>query len=718
MMTDLLIGQVVRFSEDEHRERLLWKLPEGRGGWFIDIDDDRAAPILRIRSEVEDLLAEGLLALSQDPWSLTGEALSETQRLRCDEAWEAIRPLTLAQPEIFNPRSRAALVQKRVVETGITRQRLYRLLRRWWRRGMTISALTPDYARSGAPGKPKPEGTRKRGKPAHIGPVGMNVDEEVRAAFRAVVTTYFAKNRKIDVAACYHQCLKDHFSDLRLDEETGRQELVLREAHPSLWQFRYWLEQDNDLFALARKRRTPRVYDKDNRAILGTSTAETLGPGSRYQIDATIADVYLVSRFDRTKIIGRPVVYVVIDVFSRMIAGLYVGLEGPSWVGAMTALANAASPKAEWCRSFGVEISEADWPCRSLPTALLADRGEMLGSAAETLVQRFGLRLENAAPYRADWKGIVERRFGLLHSAFKPYVPGFVEPDFQERGARDYRLDATLDLEQFTAVLIHCVLHENNEHPIDSYPRDPAMIAEGVNPIPIELWEWGVQRRTGLQRAFPEDLLKLTLLPSDEATVTAQGIRFYGCYYSCDRAIREHWFEKARQTRSWKIPISYEPRLMDRIWLRDPKGRGEPFLPCSLTERSAGMRGMSLWEIDQLRKEDRRQRAALTPRRRQGRINLNEEIERIAALAASARPEDPRSKAERLRDIRGNRAEERAANRAQEAFRPHLEQGEPAQVLPFKGEPKPAKGNYDFPDIMQARKHLEREKEKGGDDDG
>lgn len=691
-MTDLLIGQVVRFSEDDHRERLLWRLSGSQGGWFIDIDDGKAAPILRSSKEVEELLAEGLLAAVEDPWALSGEALSEVQRLRCAEAWEAIKPLVLTQPEIFEPHHRAAQVQQRVSETGSTRQRLYRLLRRWWQRGMTSAALTPDYAKSGAPGKAKPEGVRKRGKPVRIGPVGMNADEEVRRAFQASVTKYFAKSKKIDVASCYEQCLEDHFSDPILNPETGCQKAVLREAHPSLWQFRYWLEQDNDLFALARKRRRPRVYDKDSRALLGNSTREAFGPGSRYQIDATIADVYLVSRFDRTKIVGRPVVYVVIDVFSRMIAGLSVGLEGPSWVGAMNALANAASPKAEWCRQFGIEISEADWPCRSLPEALLADRGEMLGAAAETLVQRFGLRLETAAPYRADWKGVVERRFGLLHSAFKPYVPGFVEPDFQDRGAQDYRLDATLDLDEFTAVLINCVLYQNNEHPINSYPRDPAMIAEGVNPIPIELWEWGIQRRTGYQRVFPEELVRLALLPSAEATVTAQGIRFYKCYYSCERALREHWFEKARQTRSWKIPISYEPRLMDRIWLRDPKGR-EPFLACDLTQPSADMRGKSLWEIDQLRQEDQRQKAALIHRRLQSRIHLDERIGKIAAAAIGKRPEDPRSKAERLRGVRSNRAEERDARRAEEAFRPQSDQGDSAEVLPFARASKPAKGD-------------------------
>ena len=136
-------------------------------------------------------------------------------------------------------------------------------------------------------------------------------------------------------------------------------------------------------------------------------------------------------------------------------------------------------------------------------------------------------------------------------------------------------------------MLINIVLYYNTQGQLTGYPRDPQMIADKVNAVPIELWDWGIQRRTGLQRNFPEDLVKQALLPADDATVTAKGIRFYGNYYSCTKAIEEHWSEKARQTRSWKVPISYEPRLMDRIWLRDPKGRKD-FISCDLTEPSAG----------------------------------------------------------------------------------------------------------------------------------
>lgn len=711
-MIEWLIGQVFEHAETDHRERLIWLVSRQRGGWFIDIDDPKAVPICRTRSELKEFSRAGMITAIDDPWIGRGEPLTDSQTTRRDAALELLKPLIAQQPDIFDPKKRASAINSHAAETGATRQKIYRLLRRWWQRGMTPAALCPDYAASGAPGRRKPDRGIKRGAPALYGGPGMNVDDTVRAAFRDSVTKYLAKNTRIDVTTCYRQCLRDHFSDLVFDERSGRQKLTLQPAHPSLAQFRYWLEQDNDLFDLARKRRKPRVYDKDSRAILGTSLEEVHGPGSRYQIDATIADIYLVSRFDRSKIVGRPTIYVVIDVFSRMITGVYVGLENASWVGAMMALANAACAKPAWCAQFDIDTPE--WPCHSLPSVLLADRGEMLGAAADTLIQRFGMRLENTAPYRADWKGIVERRFNLLHAAFGAFTPGFVEPDFRERGATDYRLDATLDIDDFTKIIIKTVLYYNNQHILGGYQRDPQMIADHVEPVPVELWSWGIQRRTGLQRSYPEDLVKLSLLPAAEATVTAKGLRFNRLYYSCPRAISEHWFEKARQTRSWKVPISYEPRLMDTIWLRDPKGRA-PYEPCGLTAGCDPFRGRTLWEIDQLQKEDRRQAAERRPAQTQGRLDLMSSIDEIVETAASRKPEDKRSKAARTRDIRDSRAKERASLRPREAFDLGPAQDRSADVLPFDGSQTPSANDYDLPAMENIRHRLSKRDREDGD---
>ena len=77
-------------------------------------------------------------------------------------------------------------------------------------------------------------------------------------------------------------------------------------------------------------------------------------PGTRFQIDATIADIYLVSSLDVNKVIGRPVIYAVIDVFSYRYR-IICRLEGPSWIGAMMALDNMVADKVHFVNSMGLK---------------------------------------------------------------------------------------------------------------------------------------------------------------------------------------------------------------------------------------------------------------------------------------------------------------------------------------------------------------------------
>ncbi|HYD30291.1 MAG TPA: Mu transposase C-terminal domain-containing protein [Azospirillaceae bacterium] len=714
-MTEILVNQLLGFG-DERTERVLWVDPLGRGFYVIDVRSPHALPAFRTTQELSGLLdTKAVGVVENDPWlaPLTDAHVPDAHKEKRDTAWAIIAPMVLDQPAVFQPDARGRAIQRAIAETGLTKQTLYRMLRRYWQRGMTPNTQLPDFNKCGGRGKERAVLEKKRGRKPSSKEVGINVDPEMRNLFRAVVTRKFATNRKLDLRDAYEEVISSHFSDRVIDEHTGRQVLVPRLPVPTLRQFRYWFERDNDVFQIERLRRTPRVYDKDMRALMNSSLGETVGPGSRFQIDATIADIYLVSRYDRRKIVGRPVLYIVIDVFTRMVVGMYAGFEGPSWVGAMMAIANTASDKVTYCRQFGIDITEADWPCHHLPDTLLGDRGELIGTGVDTLCTNFHVHVENTAPYRADWKGVVEQRFRLLPAKYKPYVPGYIEEDFQERGGKDYRLDATLDIDQFTAIIIHCILYYNNHHPLDRYDRHPQMIADEVPAIPIDLWEWGIARRSGFLRAFPADLVKLSLLPTDQATATASGIRYAGCFYSCRKALEEHWFERARQRGVWKVPISYEPRCMDEIYLHDNAGRLN-FIACGLTDKSRHHRGRTLWEIDQLRQEERRQHRAHQPQKTQARINLTESIKGIVEQAQAMRdgaPTDGASDWERVRNIRANRREERREKQEQEAFRfgkPGAAESEPAKVLPF---PAPTQDDYSTPDITEILRSFNRDKD-------
>ena len=98
---------------------------------------------------------------------------------------------------------------------------------------------------------------------------------------------------------------------------------------PNVRQLRHYIRTHYHHSHGSRTRKGEHNWLLQGRAILGHGDHGTQGPGDKYQVDATVADVFLVSQYDRRRIVGRPVIYFVIDVWSRLIVGVYVGFEGP-----------------------------------------------------------------------------------------------------------------------------------------------------------------------------------------------------------------------------------------------------------------------------------------------------------------------------------------------------------------------------------------------------
>jgi hypothetical protein len=714
----LLRNDLLRYEEDEGRTvRILWLRSDSAGAAIIDVLADKALPaIVQLDTLIQDLQKKRAKLVNPDPYCVLAieAALPDSHRAIRDNAWAIIKDLVEKEPDIYRWDRRGKMLKSAMAEHKVTLKTLYRYLRRYWQRGQTPNALLPDYANSGGRGKERKKTGKKLGRPRIYGnQEGINVTSDMRQVFQVAIDRYYAeKGSKFTLKGAYDEMIRAFFSEKRIDPESG--EIIhipkgdyVEDGFPTTTQFRYWFDKGENTLDVKRRRVGPRTYDKDMRGLLSTSAAETWGPGARYQIDATLADVYLVSRLKRDRIIGRPVLYVVIDVFSRMIVGLYVGLEGPSWVGAMMALANTAADKVAYCKQFGREIEADDWPCHHLPANLLGDRGEIESRYIETLANNFRVNVENAAPYRADWKGIVEQRFRLLPAKFKPYVPGYIQCDFRERGGTDYRLDAVLDLYQFTRIVIDCALHYNNHHEIKGYDKNKDMAADDVPAIPIELWDWGIANRSGQLRSYPEERVRFSLLPVDSASVTELGIYHDGCYYSCAEAVEQRWFDRARQQGRWRITVSHDPRSMDDIYLHAPES-SQGFIVCQMTERSRADRGMSSWEIGQRQFLEKDQSATRAQKQQMTEADLATKIEGTVGEAIAMRAQTDASDRARTKNIRANRAEEKQLNRQTEAFRLGNRtepQQKDAEVIPLR-----PMSNYSEPDITEILGSLDDDK--------
>jgi putative transposase len=391
------------------------------------------------------------------------------------------------------------------------------------------------------------------------------------------------------------------------------------------------------------------------------------GPGSLYQIDATIASTYLVSSLDHISIIGRPVVYFVIDVFSRMIVGIAVTLEGPSWWCAMLAVENIVEDKVEFCRKYGIIIDASEWPCQRLGNGFLADRGEFEGYSPEPLIKNCRQTVQNTPPYCGEFKAIIERNNGRAEERTIRFIPGYVLKD-RRPGEPDYRLEAAVTMYTFTRSIIRYVLWYNNNHYLKKYNMKEFAIQDKVARYPIDLWDWGIKNRSGNFGLIHRDVLRKNLLPHKEVSITPNGIYFgNGLYYTCETAMRERWFDRARERGRWKEVASYKLDSVDNIYLW--LDCGNVMEECFLLDRLADpFIGKSRYEVDDYQKRQLADEEASHTRRQQSLATLQAQNERefaeeVEKTNAALEVAGPTSKRSRIRGIRANRQKEKELER-------------------------------------------------------
>ncbi|MCV4289028.1 Mu transposase C-terminal domain-containing protein [Pseudomonas capsici] len=617
---------------------------------------------------------EFLLVLEDD--------LDERTKRDRDEKWAVIAPLLdPAYPgQIFVHGEMGRLVGNRATELGMQRKTIYRLLYRYWFYGQVRNALLKNYSAVGVANRNYTSDKRPGRKPRFQGVLVSAskllsvVDKRcIRISYRL-----YAKSKTSTIRSAYDKMLKKFYSvkDLSKNSE-NRSRLLPQSEIPTFDQFDYWGKIFFDPIDTDRGRKGITKWLKDCRPLSGTVRDWLRGPCHQFEIDATIADIYLVNSYSRRMLIGRPVVYIVVDSYSGMIVGLYVGLEGPSWNGARQALFNAFTSKVDFCAQYGVEIAAQDWDCHHLPHQIYSDRGEMLSLASEGLARGLGIEMGTAPPYRPDWKPMVESRFGILNDLTGiRWLPGGVAAREKERGERDYRLDATLNLKEFTQIVIECVLHYNRYH------RQPdrltqAMMNDGVEPTPMGIWNWVSENGVIQPNNRPDELIYLHLLPRERATIQKGGVLFRGMYYVCEFAIKENWFAKARRNGVWSIDCRFDPNSAAHIWIQ---GENKQFLRCDLRRSDAKYASYRSDEIYDLLEAYRQSPPAHKRAELESRVDLVGTVEQIISAAQAERKfELPApSKAEAVGNIRENRSQERQLER-ENAIVPDGVRAEPVQ---------------------------------------
>ena len=643
----------------------------GTNAAVIDVDNRTAVPVWHKVTDMEQSLATKTARVLQvdhaRPRAVLEEELTEADKQFRDRAWASIAPLFTGENQVLMlyPRDRARLIRNRAKEIGVTRKTLYKRACRYWQGGQTPNTQLSHYWNCGT--NKDREVTKKLGRPSLLSladhrVVGVNVDSNLRDIIVKGGILYY-ENQHTTFEEAYRKTLS-RFCSIGY-QPCGQNNARIPILPPAeklftLGQFKYWYKQDADrrLPRALLSRHGQRRFNLRLRDVLGSSTKEAVGPYSLFQVDAMLADAYLRSRRDRSLIIGRPVIHLIIDVFSRMVVGLSVRPEHEGWFGLMLAIENTTVDKVAFCAQYGLVIDENTWPVSCFPERLLGDRGALEGANADHLVNSLNLTIENTPPYRPDWKGIVEQFFNKLNIKLIHGVPGAVDWK-HERGDRDYRLDAVLDIYEFTQMLLQVILHHNNENRMESYEMDEYMIRDKVEPYPIDLFRWGLEHRQGRPRTRDAELIRVSLLPSDTATITESGIRFRGLLYLCEQAQREDWFLKARLKGRQEIRVAYDPRITNFIFLR-PEGERQS-IRCELKDPNSPFRNCDWSEVAGYARNKKIGAERARSRSLQADIALMSSIDAKVRLATQKTKQaliPGQSKQERLKNIRAHGQEE------------------------------------------------------------
>lgn len=332
----------------------------------------------------------------------------------------------------------------------------------------------------------------------------------------------------------------------------------LLEHYPTYHQFRYYFRKTKDLQKLHITREGLVAYQRNNRPLLGDGVTEFAPCIGTAMLDSTVCDIYLVN--EANQIVGRPLLSACVDVYSGICMGYSLTWEGGVY-SLRNLMLNVIADKKEHCKKFGISIDSGDWNVSELPTRLVTDKGSEYKSENFEQISELGVSIINLPPYRPELKGPVEKFFDCIQGYFKPYLKGkgVVEPDYQERGRHDYRKDASLTLEQFEKVLIHCILFYNTKRILESFPFTEEMLEENISPYPNVLWNREKEQGAELVEVSASELVRV-LLPRTNGRFKRNGLNVNGLRYK-----NINYNEQYLQGKD--VVVAYNPDDVNTVWL-------------------------------------------------------------------------------------------------------------------------------------------------------
>ena len=273
-------------------------------------------------------------------------------------------------------------------------------------------------------------------------------------------------------------------------------------------------------------------------------------PLHRVEIDHTLCDVILVADTPAREVLGRPWLTLAIDVFTRMVVGLYLSYERPSSASVAMCLANAILPKDAWLANNGVA---GEWPCQGRMEEIWVDNAmEFRAVALRRGCDQFQTKLQYRPVGSPEIGASIERLIGTMMGRVH-LIPGTTQSNTVKKADYDAQASACMTLREFTTWLTEQIVtkYHLGHH-------------KGINKMPLTAWnEYFGEKGPAFKGTHLEVLG--AFLPAVGRKLRRIGVEFKAGHYWSERFTP--WIGEDRD-----VVVHYHPLDASVVYVRLPSG--------------------------------------------------------------------------------------------------------------------------------------------------
>lgn len=558
-------GDILLFTDENTRYRVLYVSPVKYVVLF-NMDSSKLGIQKEELKEIEEGIKQGKITHEKNNFVVDVNKLSKSSHRKL----EKYRPIIEDFDAIYGPtylsligRQRKPKLHEIMKKHNISKNSLWYIIKKYLRCGCDLLRLSILI-------QPKTQREREyTKKPGVKSNAGIPLTNEVREHLDYALEKY--KSGRIPNMKNAQDAMNlEYYSQAKIIENGSEVNLVPAENRPTYNQVRYYINKKLRRSEIDVLKTSASEQRNDKRVLLGAATDDTDDPCDLAEIDAVELDVILVSDINPDFAIGRPIAYMLIDVYSRMILAISVAFDNNSYIGVSSCFMNLCDDKVEFCKRYGVDITPDMWPSNYIPRRIRCDRGsEFNGLLYRMLLSNCDIQRDRSPARIGSMKPIIEQTFKQLHNAQNIYLEnnGLIE----KREDSNHYKESTLTLPQYMKMIINFVIYYNTRYMPD-YNLPVDMVRENVLATPHNIWKYGVENRGEPRKIDNKNLFLFNIMIPDSGSISKFGIQFRTLIYTVtnDPILKEDMYRAG--TKRVPFELRYDPRCVNYIYyVRDMK---------------------------------------------------------------------------------------------------------------------------------------------------